>query len=569
LALVSTDIEGLINETIKMVEKIVFRLPKTLDIMDLDSVNNFAQIQDNRVNVITIQLQKLILFSVENEMIKEINKESDKLEEDLNTLIGTFKNKSKSIELVDFDSETELAAELREELFQEKVALVDSIETRFQKYISVLQDVLEQTHKLLDYDFISENIKTIDAYIKRKEVQVSKLNRYFRQSKTQLKKLLANTISFIDKQRDEYILMDFNQKHSSKININSVVSLFLQKVKMTDKVEEKIPFFYKKMFVGSHATPQEIESRETEISQAKDAIQILKRNRGGAILILGEQLAGKKYFSDYIATQMLDKKIFFINPEIENNKVITCFENALNRTFDSDESLDSILEKTPSSTLVFNNIEKWGSEVSILVNLKKCIEKYSSKHNFIINCNLTFYSHLQTFDDYNDVVISTIFILPLRKDSFIDVFKLKHQAGGVKFVLNGVKENKLSTKKVNLLFQKYHFIYKGNIGLSFLSWINNIEKVEENEIYIKEPKALFFPEIPNSDWLVVLKLFVLYTEVSKVQMKELLNENINYISVLNQMKRINLIEEFKTGVYEITDEAKRYVSDYLKDKNIL
>mgnify|MGYP000235822146 CR=1 FL=1 len=98
---------------------------------------------------------------------------------------------------------------------------------------------------------------------------------------------------------------------------------------------------------------------------------------------------------------------------------------------------------------------------------------------------------------------------------------------------------------------------------------NDKEKVEDNLIYIKEPRVEFFPDISNTDFIVILKLLVLFREISIVQLKSILKDNLNYITLINQMKRSNLIEETRTSVYEITDEAKYFVSNYLKDKKVL
>ena len=99
--------------------------------------------------------------------------------------------------------------------------------------------------------------------------------------------------------------------------------------------------------------------------------------------------------------------------------------------------------------------------------------------------------------------------------------------------------------------------------------MNNIQSVEDNMIYIKEPKSNFFPDISNPDWLVILKLFVLHKEISLKQLETIFGGNFAYKSILNQMKRIRLIEEPKNGVYELSEETFFYVNQFLKDKRII
>ncbi|MEN8928086.1 MAG: amino acid permease, partial [Flavobacteriales bacterium] len=178
LPLFSFDIEELVNVTIKKVEKIVYKLTNSLDIMDVESLNNFNELQGSEVKLNTIQLQKLILFSVENKLIKSLNQESDNLQNDLNELMNGFKNKSITLETIDFENETDLVVQMRAELADGSKKLADAIQTRFKNYVSKVEGELEETYKLLDYDFIASNSQVINKYIKKTGVATSKFSRF-------------------------------------------------------------------------------------------------------------------------------------------------------------------------------------------------------------------------------------------------------------------------------------------------------------------------------------------------------------------------------------------------------
>ena len=569
LPLFSFDIEELINITIKRVEKIVYKLTTSLDIMDVESLNNLNEEQGSGVKRNSIQLQRLILFSVENKLVKSLNHESDKLQNDLNELVRAFKNKSVTIETIDFENEAEESKMVQKELLAASVELEDAIDTRFKNFISQVNDELEETKQILDYDFIAGNSSVIDQYIKKTGVTSSRLARFFQSTRKSIKKRISQTLSFVDKQRDEFMVTEFKLKHGSSANLSSVISDFVEKVKMPKSTLEKIPFFYKKLFVGEHASPLTIDHRDSEIEQASKAIKLLNRKSGGAILVLGEQLSGKKYFSDYLASRLLKRTVVTIFPAIENIKASVAFERAVNQAFGNEKSLEENLKESNGKTIVFNNIEKWGSDLSIIMSVKEMIDKYGKKHHFILNTTLTYNSYLSTIFSLDEVIISSILLLPIKKDGFIETFKLKHQAGGIKFILNNKKENELTERQIDFFFQKYHSIYKGNIGRAFLAWINNIITVEGNEINVKEPKNIYFPAIENPDWLVVLKLLVLYREISKKELENMVGEQINVVSYLNQMKRIRLVNEPKNGVYELHQEVYFAVWQYLRDKKII
>ena len=569
LPLFSFDTEELINNTIRKVEKIVYKLTSSLEIMDGESINNFNEIQDNTVRTNSIQLQKLILFSVENKLINSLNQESDSLQRDLNELMSGFKNKSITIETVNFENEEEIAIEVREDLSTSVTSLEDAILTRFKNYISLVHNELDEIYKILDYDFIANNSAQINQYIKKSGVTASRISRVITSTKKQVKKKIGETLSFVDKQRDEYLITEFKNKHRGKVNTSSVVSGFMEKVKMTKNVKEQIPFFYRKLFIGDHAAPASIDYREKEIEQANKAIQLLNKKSGGAILILGEQLAGKKYFSDYVSARLLKREVISIDPFIENKIVSKSFENSVAMAFGNEASLNENLTDSNAKTIVFNNIEKWGVDVAVLDTIKEMVTKHGKKHHFIINASAPFYTYLKAISNWDEIIISSILLLPIKKKGFLDILKLKHQAGGLKFVLNSKKETEYTQRQINTFFQKYHSIYKGNLGRAYAAWVNNIEGVEENLIYIKEPKTMYFPDIENPDWLALLKLFTLFHEISNSQLQVVFENNYAYNSVINQMKRVQLIVEPKNGVFELSEEAVYYVTQYLMDKKVI
>jgi hypothetical protein len=280
-------------------------------------------------------------------------------------------------------------------------------------------------------------------------------------------------------------------------------------------------------------------------------------------------LSGKKYFSDYVSSRLLKRKVISIDPTIENKLIGKSFEKSISNVFQNELSVEENLKDSSAVTLVFNDIDKWGTDIKILERIKDLVIEFGKKHHFILNCSVDFYSYLKQVCAIDEVIISTIIILPIRKDGFIETMKLKHQAGGIKFSLNNKKEKDFSFSQLQSFYQKYHSVYNGNLGRAFLGWVNNIQSVEEGLIYIKEPKSTFFPDISNPDWIVILKLFVLHKEISLKQLEVIFGGNFAYKSILNQMKRIRLIEEPKNGVYSLSEEVFFNVNQYLKDKKII
>ena len=266
---------------------------------------------------------------------------------------------------------------------------------------------------------------------------------------------------------------------------------------------------------------------------------------------------------------MLKRTVVTIDPIIENRSILDSFRKTVSNAFGNELSLEENLKHHKASTIVLNNIEKWGVNTEVILLIKKAVEQFGKKHHFILTSSTTFYNYQQPITHLDNCVISSILLLPIRKEGFVETLRLKHQAGGMKYILNGKREVDLTDRKQEYLYQKYHSVYKGNLGRAFSGWINNIESIDGNELVIREPKNVFFPDISNPEWMVMLKAFALFKEVSKKDFTKLLSSDFNFQSVLSQMKRIRLVQETKSNVFELSDEAYFAVKHYLKDKKII
>ena len=112
-------------------------------------------------------------------------------------------------------------------LVNEAKVLEDSIQTRFKKYISEVKNELEETYKLLDYDFIAGNSDVINQHIKKTGVASTKLNRFIQSSKRIIKQKTQQTLSFVDKQRDEYLLTEYKTKNRNNRTGSNQNSVFI------------------------------------------------------------------------------------------------------------------------------------------------------------------------------------------------------------------------------------------------------------------------------------------------------------------------------------------------------
>lgn len=564
----SIDNDELINSTIKKIDKIVYRALSVIEVMDKQSIQDFKENNIREVKTIKIQVQKLMLFAIQNKFVQAINKESAKLEQQLNDFIYDFKSKSKLIEAVNFNDNEELEDVLNE-IKKEQQGLIDKINTRYTNFSSKLKDELNETYKILDFSFITGNIKQVNAYIKRPNIVSSKgTKKRLEFIKKQVSLAYKNSVDYINHQKDDYLISEFNNRNENLKNTVSKVLSFVQEVKTPQNVKDKIPFFYLKIFMGHHAAPVTIQNREEEVKEAELGVKAVQET-GGAILVLGEKLTGKKYFSDYIATRIVKQKGFSITPIISNEKLEVSFDKSIETALGTNIKIEQYLEENNGLTLVFDDIEKWYLDLTIINRIKLLIENFGQKHFFILNCSIIGYNYCKQFISFENIVTSTILMKPLKRNEFVNTLKLKHKAGGINFILNNKIEKDIIASKRDALYQKYHNLYKGNIGQASLAWVNNIKEVKEELVFINEPKPIFFPDIKDNDWIILLKMFMLFGELSEVELQKAFGNKINYKKVLEQMQRANFILEPVYGVYEIIPEGAYFVEQYLKDKKVI
>ena len=407
-----------------------------------------------------------------------------------------------------------------------------------------------------------------------KPVVKTKFQNWYEHKTQVIDKVYHSIISFIIQRQQDIDSLKFNKKHNQYLSNIEQVSKFVNSLQINPAVHKTLPFYYKKLFTGSHIANSNSNNRANEMSAAHQAINRINSGISGAILILGESLSGKTYFSERLSKSIKKLESYIINPPNRQKYDINDLHLAFQKTFNKSGTTDAILgQMNPKTIFVFNNIEKWwikGKNGSVVINyLAKMIEKHGSKHYFILNCNIHSYYIIRKTSKLDKQILSSIIMSPASKFELKEIILNRHKIAGAEIWYENDLIN--DSKKADRLFADIHQKSGGNIGVALNMWIYSIAMDLENNLFISKPKNTYFPNIQDAKWKLVLYQFLMHHKLSLEQIQKIfLSDNIEWIiSTLSEMEKSGLVHHLPNNIYMLEKNTKYYIENWLKMLKII
>jgi hypothetical protein len=352
---------------------------------------------------------------------------------------------------------------------------------------------------------------------------------------------------------------------------------FADQVKPRPEVMRLLPFYYKQLFAGSEGMGSaQMSNRERELSLAQTAARRMASGTGGAILVLGEALAGKTYFCEHIATTLFKGRLYRISPPPAGSCDPEELAGAFRRSLQSQGSISEMIHGLPrGAVFLMNDLEMWWERSFAGTNAITCIgaliEKHGRDHTFLLNANVHAYSLLQRLTSIETHIISTIVLSPFSRDNLRRTVMIRHHSGGLRFRWKEKEEEELSAREINRLFSRYFGVSNGNIGFALQLWLSHIESVHHQEMTISVPTPLKMPEIQHPDWLVLLTQFVLHKHLSLDRLLRIFDgePGQDMTQLLEGILRAGLVIEIAQKVYAIEPYVYPYLISSLKRAQLL
>ncbi|NNE68604.1 MAG: hypothetical protein HKN33_18710, partial [Pyrinomonadaceae bacterium] len=408
----------------------------------------------------------------------------------------------------------------------------------------------------------------------RAPVVKSKLNDWYEQKRSELSGVYNNAVDFAIQRKQEIDTRKFEVADDKYLNKIEITSNFVRSLKVKPEVEKELPFYLEKLSVAGSAGKTHLSGKEENFRSAKQAIDRIKDGVSGAIMVVGESLSGRTYFTEAVARSLLRGERVHINPPSKQNFDVNDMHFAFQLAFERSGTTKAILEQANKNTvLIFNDLERWwikSSNGDTVINyLAKMVEDYGNRHFFLFNSNIHSFQIIKETTDLERSLLSTIVLSPARKSELKEAILDRYHIAGVKLFYNGRPLS--NARRVDALFAELFAKSNGKIGLALNTWGSNIEKDEEKNLSICVPQSLKFPDIKDPYWVILLYQLILHNRLTQTHIDELFGheDRERVLMSLREMEKAELIYKQINDGYVLNSPAGHYVEIWLKGLGIL
>lgn len=509
------------------------------------SVSEYDEKQFEKLETISIDLNRLVNFLVQNYLSEPLRKEVFELPVMFNKSIGIAEDvvrlTSFSLNSADrsvfqpgvlndpisstnqlpenqkFDLESNELQKRIVNFVNEGIQRVQNEQRRIgeqkRKSLTSMSDVLKIIHEKLEPRLLVESSDSLKEYIRK----TKKKNRYLLKLKSLVPAIRGKVAKiWYSKSESFLVARRINLPHGTlaisaapwnvespggNMMMDEFIEL-LESVTPSPAVLEGLPFYYRQLFLGKQNVDRAFwTGRKQALLAADKAVKwfntgLTRRDDFGAggLLISGEQNSGKTYLSQYIAGRYFNNKnTFQLNPIKGGSVDVSEFNRALYLAITEDQETSSeigdlyqAMDNLPtSSVIIVNNVELWWersvSGTKVIEHIVKIINHYGGKYFFIVNGNVYSLRKIKRLVDFSSVFLKEIECEPFSAEELKEIVLFRHKSTGLKYKLTNNREDDISIWREAKLFSKYFDYSKGNVGVALQSWICNINGVSTSD----------------------------------------------------------------------------------------
>jgi amino acid transporter len=565
-----TSFSNLLEEEEKKTISISQNSPAQVELMSPESFNQLLKQQGESVETMPVNLSSIQNHIVQTNYLAPLQDILERMEVTLNENSEEIYNSAYHISQLINELESDGTNEEREGLIKKERENVANLLVALNKFADSsaldLSTILHQTQSNLDIRTIlnSEELLSKSA---QKPILKSRLQKQLQHIAKASKNYGFKVVDFVDQRKQEIDKLKFDEQNKTFFNRIEHTREFVDAHSINPEVSDVLPFYYKKLFSGSHFTGTK-NTEDREFSKALNALSSIKSGTSGAIMIIGDALSGKTYFSESLVKTLSDAERFDVNPPENQSFSGNDLDLAFQKVFAKNGTSLSILNQLKKSRVfVFNDLEKWWTRTTdgsaCLNALAELIEKVGDKHIFILNCNKHSYQLIKKATQLETKLLTTIIMRPVSGSELRKIILNRHKIGGAEiFYHDGLVHN---SKKTDALIQKIHSQSMGNVGVALHDWLASIEINDEGELSIRNRAPKAFPKIKNHKWKLLLYHFILHRKLSDKQLEKMLKEDaLLSRNTLSEMQKAGLVFRQADGKYELNSNARFHIENWLK-----
>ena len=565
---------------------LIDRFPEKIELLTDEAFNNITEHQFEDIETMEVSVSSMLDYVIQTELNEPLAEMAENMPGNVSELEQSVHNIQSLVFFTLFDNEGKLIENKKNTPDDVKRFISQQIE-KLDEYEKQTENEIITIHRKVN-ERLSEVSNHLHIYLLIKNAGESK-NFAKRKLKEDFKK-----ISFKDSRPKNTKLKTVNNKKgtlkSAFFNrLQAPADKTISKVKRTldtvlevsprKEVFESLPFYYRQLFLRNENFNSDFfVNRKREISQLDETVKRYDIGYKGGILITGDTLSGKSFLAHYyISKYQINRDFYVVTPPEESSVSVKKFDEAIDNALNvSKISLKKFSKIKPGSIILFDALELWWENTEngydIITKIKELIQNYAGKIIFMVTINKYALKQLNKTSDFENYFLNIIDCLPFSSSDTADALLKRHNAGGIPFVLNEKKQERLKSVELDKLFEDYTAYTDGNIGTAIHAWIAEIQEYKHDKIIINSPEKIdnsalnYFSDEMNE----MLKQFFLHRRLNVKKITRIMKkEEKEIIDNFAFLHRSGVITEFGKDTFEINRFMYIHIKRHLKNKELI
>jgi hypothetical protein len=273
------------------------------------------------------------------------------------------------------------------------------------------------------------------------------------------------------------------------------VGRLVKSVSPRPQVIEKLPTFYRQLFLGGAAVSGDTIGFGAELAEAEAAVQAHRRGRRGALFIVAEQGHGRATLSTILTRRLFPRGSVFRLDPVEGGSIDPdTFELRLATALrmPRDDAARMIARVPAGSALVVHDLGLWWERSPggnrVLDVITGLAERFGDRCLFIVNANIHAFRLMNRIQPMDDRILTLIECEPFHARELKDVVLMRAGAGGLGFTIDGRPDESISDWRIARFFDALFDYCNGNVGAALSAWVASIREVEDDTVHVVTPR---------------------------------------------------------------------------------
>jgi len=353
-----------------------------------------------------------------------------------------------------------------------------------------------------------------------------------------------------------------------------VVKQYAGRHRLHSKVIDQLPYYYVNLFTDDAGASQEFRVvMQEETARGNRAIERFKEGNAGMVIVTGDRGSGKSSMARYLVETHFEKQdIWRVRPPLECSSDVKNFDDQLKAFAGGRGSLERRLDELSGKKVVLiDDLELWWERrrqgTQVIDRIVELMGMYGSRLLVVATVNRYALRVLEQLTPLTSWVGELIYCQPFNAGELKEMILTRHQAGGMRFVLDDQEEDDFSDWAYARYFNHLFNCTGGNPGAAAHCWLGGIRSVEGMRIRIERPvqeELHAVGYLTDSEWMVILQL-VMHRRVSVGGLARSLNRDSERVgAAVRQLLRNGVLHETTTGVYMLEPFMEQALISNLK-----